>query len=145
MKKNLLALIYSIVLAVPSVTSAEDNRQKVDMPEMMKQHMLANMRDHLVALEEITRYLATQQYEKASDVAEQRLGMSSLESHGAFHMSHFMPKEMARVGTEMHRAASRFALAAKDAELEGGLNVAFSALSDVMTQCSACHSGYRIH
>jgi mono/diheme cytochrome c family protein len=98
-----------------------------------------------VALEEITRYLATQQYEKASDVAEQRLGMSSLESHGASHMSHFMPKEMARVGTEMHRAASRFALAAKDAELEGGLNAAFSALSDVMTQCSACHSGYRIH
>ena len=145
MKKNLLALIYSIVLAVPSVTSAEDNRQKVEMPDMMKQHMLANMRDHLVALEEITRYLATRQYDKASDVAEQRLGMSSLESHGASHMSRFMPEQMAGLGTEMHRAASRFALAAKDAELEGGLNSAFSALSNVMTQCSACHSRYRIH
>ena len=43
-----------------------------------------------------------------------------------------MPKEMGAIGTNMHKAASRFALAAKDAELDGGLNKAFSALSEVM-------------
>ncbi len=46
-----------------------------------------------------------------------------------------MPKEMGAIGTSMHRAASRSALAAKDAELDGGLHNAFSALSEVMQQC----------
>lgn len=58
---------------------------------------------------------------------------------------HVMPKAMGAIGTEMHRAASRFAVAAKDAELEGGLNKAFGALSEVMQQCVACHNGYRVH
>ena len=56
-----------------------------------------------------------------------------------------MPKEMGAIGTNMHRAASRFALAAKDAELDGGLNRAFAALSEVMQQCVACHSVYKVH
>jgi len=56
-----------------------------------------------------------------------------------------MPKEMRAIGTNMHRAASRFALAAKDAEIEGGLNKAFAALSEVMQQCVACHAGYKVH
>ncbi|MES9958281.1 MAG: hypothetical protein ABW086_14630 [Sedimenticola sp.] len=133
------------MLATLSPAQAEDKRQFVQMPEMMREHMLANMRDHLLALEEITRYLAGQQYDQAAEVAENRLGMSSLESHGASHMAQFMPREMGAIGTNMHRAASRFALAAKNAELEGGLHKAFSSLSEVMQQCVACHSGYRVH
>ncbi|MET0046671.1 MAG: hypothetical protein ABW066_02680 [Sedimenticola sp.] len=133
------------MLATLSPALAEDERQFVQMPEMMREHMLANMRDHLLALEEITRYLAGQQYDQAAEVAENRLGMSSLESHGASHMAQFMPREMGAIGTNMHRAASRFALAAKNAELEGGLHKAFSSLSEVMQQCVACHSGYRVH
>ena len=134
-----------MLLLLSQSVMAEDNRQLVEMPPPMKNHMLANMRDHLLALEQITRYLANQQYDEAAEVAETRLGMSSLESHGASHMARVMPQQMAQTGTEMHRAASRFALAARDAELEGGLNKAFAALSDVMTQCVACHAGYRVH
>ena len=125
--------------------AADDGRVTVKLPEMMREHMLSNMRDHLLALEEITRFLAGQQYDEAADVAESRLGMSSLELHGASRMGKFMPKEMGAIGTNMHRAASRFALAAKDAEIEGGLNKAFAALSEVMQQCVACHSGYKVH
>lgn len=124
---------------------ASDDRQFVQLPDMMREHMLGNMRDHLLVLEEITRYLANQQYDLAADVAEKRLGMSSLESHGASHMKKFMPEEMAAIGTNMHRAASRFALAARDAELEGGLNKAFAALSEVMQQCVACHASFKVH
>ena len=137
---------FSLLLVLFNhAVSAQDNRQLVPMPEPMIDHMLANMRDHLLALEQITRYLANQQYEQAAEVAENRLGMSSLQSHGASHMARVMPEQMAATGTAMHRAASRFALAARDAELEGGLNKAFAALSDVMTQCNACHSAYRVH
>jgi len=124
---------------------ADDGRKMVQLPDMMREHMLSNMRDHLLALEEITGYLAKQQYDEAAEIAESRLGMSSLELHGASHMGKFMPEEMGAIGTNMHRAASRFALAAKDAEFEGGLNKAFSALSEVMQQCVACHSGYKVH
>lgn len=124
---------------------ADDGRVTVKLPDMMREHMLSNMRDHLLALEEITRYLASQNYDEAAEVAENRLGMSSMELHGASHLGQFMPKEMGAIGTNMHRAASRFALAAKDAEIDGGLNKAFSALSEVMQQCVACHAGYKVH
>ena len=140
---RLITAVISLFLCMP--VFADDGRTTVPMPEMMVEHMMGNMRDHLLALEEITRYLAAQEYEKASEIAESRLGMSSLELHGASHMAKFMPKEMGEIGTNMHRAASRFALAAKDAELEGGLNKAFSALSEVMQQCVACHSAYKVH
>ncbi len=124
---------------------AGDGREMVKLPDMMREHMLSNMRDHLLALEEITRFLASQNYEAAAEIAENRLGMSSLGLHGASHMGKLMPKEMGAIGTSMHKAASRFARAAQDAELEGGLNKAFSALSAVMQQCVACHSAYRVH
>jgi hypothetical protein len=138
-------VIVAVVFFLFQPVFADAGRQYVDLPDMMREHMLGNMRDHLLALEEITRHLANQKYDQAADIAENRLGMSSLESHGASHMGKFMPREMGAIGTSMHRAASRFALAARDAELEGGLNKAFSALSVVMQQCVACHSGYRVH
>lgn len=143
MKTKMLIFICLFLQLTPVV--AEDTRVKVDLPEMMRDHMLNNMRDHLLALEEITRNLANHEYDTAAEIAESRLGMTSMKLHGAAHMSHFLPAKMGAIGTEMHRAASRFALAAKDAEIEGGLNKAFSALSGVMQQCVACHSGYRVH
>jgi len=143
MQIRIFAAAIAFLLLNPAL--ADDGRKTVQLPDMMREHMLSNMRDHLLALEEITRYLANQQYDEAAEIAENRLGMSSLELHGASHLGKFMPKEMGAIGTNMHRAASRFALAARDAELEGGLGKAFSALSEVMQQCVACHSGYKVH
>lgn len=135
-----------IMLTFMSATVvAEDKRTYVELPAMMREHMLSNMRDHLRALQIITRQLANGKYDKAADIAEHRLGMSSLESHGASHMGKFMPKEMGKIGSNMHRAASRFAVAARDAAVDGGLEKAFGALSEVMAQCVACHNGYKIH
>lgn len=144
MKKTLLLLVLMIFIPA-SQLQAEDNRQLVQMPDRMKNHMLSNMRDHLLALQEISGALAKHEYEKAADTAEQRLGMSSLKSHGASHMARVMPKQMAEIGTNMHKAASRFAVSARDAEVDGSLDKALSALSDVMEQCVACHAGYRVH
>ena len=138
-------VLVPVLILLPFLCVADDGRTRVEMPDRMVEHMLGNMRDHLLALSEITRYLANQDYEKAADVAESRLGMSSLDLHGAAHMGKFMPKEMGSIGTNMHKAASRFAIAARDAELEGGLNKAFLALSDVMQQCVACHASYKVH
>jgi hypothetical protein len=141
MKDFLYAILSIILFSFTSISTAdEDPRQLVKMPEMMQQHMMSNMRDHLVAINEILITMSSGELEKAADVAESRLGMSSLESHGASHMARFMPEGMQQAGTNMHRAASRFALKAQ----EGEVLPAYVALSEVTSACVACHSGYRI-
>lgn len=102
--------------------------------------MMSNMRDHLVAINEILISMENDQLDQAAEVAESRLGMSSLESHGASHMAKFMPQDMRQVGTNMHRAASRFALKAQ----EGEVLTAYNALSEITSACVLCHSNYRI-
>jgi alpha-acetolactate decarboxylase len=124
-----------------------DNRQLVKLPAMMQEHMLANMRDHLLALGEMLDALAQGKVDVAGKIAESRLGMSSLEAHGASHMAQFMPEGMRATGTAMHRAASRFVTIARDAELEPGIEAqhkVYSALGDIITNCNACHQAYRI-
>ena len=138
-------LLAMLLVSFSLNSQAEDNRIKVDLPEMMRDHLMANMRDHLETLELITSNLAKHDYEAAADAAEKRLGMSSLELHGAKHLGQFMPKEMGMIGTRMHHAASRFAVAARNAEVDGGLDKAFAALTEVMQQCIACHAAYRVH
>jgi hypothetical protein len=141
MKDYLCAILSIILFCSASISTAdEDPRQLVRMPEMMQQHMMSNMRDHLAAINEILITMASGELERAADVAESRLGMSSLESHGASHMARFMPEGMQQAGTDMHRAASRFALKAQ----EGEVLPACVALSEVTSACVACHSGYRI-
>lgn len=118
----------------------EDSRQFVQLPEMMQKHMMSNMRDHLKTINEILIHLSNNEMDKAADIAEKRIGMSSLESHGASHMGKFMPEGMRQAGTNMHKAASRFALKAQ----EGDLLPAYKTLSEVTSTCVACHSAYRI-
>jgi hypothetical protein len=122
-----------------------DGRQLVRLPDPMRQHMTANMRDHLLALQEISFALSKGEFDKAAGVAERRLGMSSLDSHGAAHMSRYMPQAMQDIGTQMHRAASRFAVEAQSASAGNDLRSALGALGAVMQQCVACHAAYRVH
>jgi cytochrome c556 len=48
------------------------------------------------------------------------------------------------MGSEMHRAASRFALEAKNAGATGDIRPALAALASVTLQCIACHAAYRL-
>lgn len=138
MKNIILTLL--LLASYNSTIAQEDSRQFVELPGMMQKHMMSNMRDHLVAINEIQLYLANDEMDKAAVVAENRLGMSSLKSHMAEHMGQFMPKEMGQIGTSMHKAASRFALKAE----EGELLPAYKALAEVTSACVACHAGFKI-
>jgi len=143
----LVALAFGTVLAGRDVTAAEESRELVKLPPMMQGHMLANMRDHLVALEEILDALASGRANAAAKIAEARLGMSSLSLHGAARLGKFMPEPMGKLGTQMHHAASRFVIAAQNAELDPSIKSqrsVYKALQGITENCNACHRAYRI-
>lgn len=134
-------------LTLTFATAAEDGRELVKLPPKMQEHMLANMRDHLVALDEMLGALAEGNIDETTEIAERRLGMSSLSLHGAAHMAKFMPENMRAIGTQMHRAASRFVIVARDAELDPGKDSqrkVYKALQAITQNCNACHQSYRI-
>jgi hypothetical protein len=139
MRKTILLVVLGF--AFNAAGAAEQNpRRLVKLPQMMQSHMLSNMRDHLQAVHEIQAALSKGEPDRAADIAEARLGMSSLAAHNASHMAPYMPKAMQEIGTEMHHAASRFALTAK----EGDLTRTLGDLAKVTQQCIACHAAYRI-
>jgi hypothetical protein len=140
--RNTLFAIATLLLTLTAHTalSADDERQLVELPPMMQSHMLMNMRDHLTSLNAILQHLDKSELDQAAEVAENRLGMSSLTLHGASHLAKFMPEGMSRIGTSMHQAASRFALKAQ----EGDPLPAYHALTEITAACVACHTAYRI-
>jgi hypothetical protein len=143
-RKRMMFVTILILLAPVGTQATPDARFAVELPPPMRAHMLANMRDHLAALHEIQAALARDATGRAAEIAERRIGMSSLDTHGAGHMAPHMPKPMQDIGTAMHRAASRFARVAEEAGVRRDLRPALQALSDVTQQCVACHAGYRL-
>ena len=106
MCKSLYAITAILLVCCASTSmAAEDSRQFVELPKMMQDHMMSNMRDHLASINEILQKMKNGELDKAAEVAESRLGMSSLELHGASHMAKFMPEGMREAGTNMHRPA----------------------------------------
>ena len=122
----------------------EDTREFVRFPAPLVEHTLANMRDHLHALQEIQDHLGQGHFDVAARIAESRLGLSSLGLHSAHDVAPFMPQGMQDAGTAMHKAASRFAVTATDAGVSGDYKAAFAGLAQVTATCVACHAGYRI-
>jgi hypothetical protein len=119
-------------------------RQPVSFPPALKEETLSNMRDHLLAIQEITAYLADRKFDAAAEIAETRLGLSSLQRHGAHEVAKYMPDGMQLIGHGMHQTASRFAVAAQEAGATGDTGPALRALSQMQASCVACHAAYQL-
>jgi len=111
------------------------------MPDETSQLMRKDMLDHLSALNEIIGLLAENNLDAVADVAETRMGKSSMGKHRATGMGpgRFMPLEMRNIGWGMHESATELSQAAKEGNLKG----AYSALQKVTASCVACHYSYR--
>lgn len=140
---RLVQKLAFLLLIVPLAAADDDSRQLVEFPPTMREHMLGNMRDHLLAINEIQQSLSAGAFDQAADIAEKRIGMSSLVTHDAAHMAAFMPEGMRAIGTRMHQAASRFALIAGETAVDGDMKKVIGALSQVTAQCVACHAAFR--
>jgi hypothetical protein len=164
-RKALLMVGAAAIAAAPSLVSAqhqhdpashgmaaapgrnaptEDRRVQVEFPAELRDHTLANMRDHLLTLQEIQAALAKGRFDQAAEAAERRLGMSSLAAHGAHEVAKYMPQGMQDMGSAMHRSASRFAIAAQDSAAANDVKPALGALAEVTANCVACHAAYRL-
>ena len=73
------------LIAMSGIAQARDGREPVRLPAHMQNHMLANMRDHLVTLNAITGDVADGKFDDAAKLAERRPGMSSLGLRAAAH------------------------------------------------------------
>jgi hypothetical protein len=138
-------LLLAAGLLAAAAAQAEDSRLLVEFPPMMLEHEMRNMRDHLATLQKIQDALGAGQLDEAGRLAEHRLGLSSFGLHGAHDVAPFMPAGMQAIGTEMHKAASRFALEVNKAAATGDLRPSIAALGKVTEQCVACHAAYRLH
>jgi len=123
------------------ISSGGDARQLVSMPDQARELMRKDMLDHLSALNEIIGYLVSNDLDTAADVAETRMGRSSMGKHRGTGMGpgRFMPLEMRNLGWGMHDAATEFSKIAK----KGDLKSAYSAFQKVTSSCVACHFSYR--
>ena len=143
-----VAMTVAILLAtLTGAPAADDVREQVKLPAMMREHMLGNMRDHLLTLNQILGDVSDAKFDAAAKIAEARLGMSSLTFHNAEHMAPFMPKPMQEMGTSMHRAASRLVIVLQDAAVTpdaDSLRKVAGALHAVTTACTSCHASYRL-
>lgn len=116
----------------------QDTRQVVEFPEGIKEAMLERMRRNLSDVHEIQKALAESNFDRAAEVAEFSLGLSSLGPHNA-RQAPYMPSAMQRLGMEMHSASSRVARAAQEADATKAL----LGLSEVTGLCVGCHAVYR--
>lgn len=136
-------MVHPVIAAETDMSN--DPRTLVAMPEMLRTHMLSNMREHLLTLGEIQQALARGDFDHAADLAEQNIGLSSTVSHHADKLAPYMPPEMRQIGLAMHKKASQFALIAQESSADGNLTRALNALGEVTVQCAACHAAYRVH
>jgi len=116
----------------------QDTRLAIDFPEGVKQAMQERMRRNLSDIHEIQKALAEFNYDRAADVAENSLGVSSLGPHNT-RQALYMPEAMQHLGMETHRASSRLARAAQEADMAKALE----GLSQVTGLCVECHAMYR--
>ena len=113
-----------------------DNRISLNVSPEKAQHQLMNMRSHVVAIQSIINYLSKDEFEKASEIASTKLGLTD---EMKMMCTSFNNEEFERLGLEFHNNADKmsqiFKLKDKNKSLE--------ALSTTMTSCITCHATFK--
>jgi hypothetical protein len=124
-----------------NATETLDSRILATLPEQARKLMRDDMLDHLVALNEIITHLSNNNFKDAAEIAENRMGNSSMGKHRGTGMGpgRYMPIEMRNMGWKMHASASEFSRIT----IQGNLKNSLDALQKVMATCTTCHFSYR--
>lgn len=129
--------------ATPTVTSATDaldrmdTRAPVPLLPMMANHQKQNMRDHLVAVQEIVAALATDDYATIERAAG-RIGFSEQMGQMCTHMGAGAPG-FTEQALNFHHTADRIAAAAHDRDRARVL----TELGATLQTCTSCHAAWK--
>jgi hypothetical protein len=114
-----------------------DTRRPVPLTPMMALHQKQNMRDHLLAIQEIVGALAARDFAAAAKSAA-RIGSSPQAEQMCAHMGAAAPG-FAEKGMLFHRTADRIIEAAERRDLDASLR----AVSETLSTCDSCHREFR--
>lgn len=114
-----------------------DTRKSLGIKGTMQgTHQLSNMRAHMIALAEIVKYMNSDQYDEASAVAKEKLGLSvSMNSM----CGSFGSKSFETMGVAFHKSADALAQTLKTKDHKKSM----VALEKVMNGCVLCHSTFK--
>jgi len=128
--------------AVTAVTASAvldgmDKRAPVPLLPMMANHQKQNMRDHLVAVQEIVSGLATEDF-AAVELAAGRIGFSEQMGQMCTHMGAGAPS-FTEQALAFHHAADEISAAAKKRDRAG----VAKALDATLKTCTSCHAAWK--
>jgi sulfite reductase alpha subunit-like flavoprotein len=147
--KTIAVTILSAMICSASASAGEmtDSRQLVELPKNIESKMLINMRDHIAALDDIIAAVHVDKYDKAADIAESRLGWSSLVRRGDQDVTKHWAAPMQKMADSMYRAASNFVIVAQDASVEEtkeSYKKVIGSIQKITTACRGCHGVFRV-
>jgi hypothetical protein len=121
----------------PAALDEMDTRTPVPLLPMMANHQKQNMRDHLVAVQEIVQGLATNDFD-AIEKAAKRIGYSDEMGQMCTHMGAGAPG-FTEQSIRFHHTADRIAEAARSKERAKVLGE----LGTTLQTCTACHAVWK--
>ena len=133
----------SSVTAAPSAASAADaldrmdTRAPVPLLPMMANHQKQNMRDHLVAVQEIVAAIATDDFAGVERAAG-RIGFSEQMGQTCTHMGAGAPG-FTEQALNFHHTADRISAAARDRDRARVL----TELGATLQTCTSCHAAWK--
>ena len=114
-----------------------DTRTPLPLLPMMAEHQKRNMRDHLVAVQEIVAALGSDDLPAVAKAAE-RIGYSEQMGQTCSHVGAGAPG-FTEQALAFHRAADRIAAAAR----EGDRRRALAELGSTLRACTSCHATWK--
>jgi hypothetical protein len=133
----------SSAAAAPGAASAAealdrmDTRAPVPLLPMMANHQKQNMRDHLVAVQEIVAAIATDDFASVERAAR-RIGFSEQMGQTCTHMGAGAPG-FAERALDFHHTADRVSAAARDRDRIRVL----TELGATLQTCTSCHAAWK--
>jgi hypothetical protein len=120
-----------------STLEALDRRKPLPLLPMMANHQKENMRDHLVAVQEIVKALSTDDF-AAVERAAGRIGYSEQMGHMCSHMGQGAPG-FTDQALRFHHSADQIGVAAREGDRAGVLRQ----LGTTLQICTSCHAEWR--
>jgi len=113
-----------------------DKRVSLGLPQFAKNRQLANMREHLEAINDIVKLIALGKFNKASNIANKKLGLTDAMLKEC---KKFDREDFKSLGFAFHKSANKLAKILKKKDTKQSL----VALSNTLGYCISCHATFR--